>query len=65
MCIISFKNCQQKGFDTSYLANYQIAQAGKAHTVAENLIKPCVKGIIECMFDEEVAKVIDTITFVK
>ncbi|GBN83817.1 Zinc finger BED domain-containing protein 5 [Araneus ventricosus] len=45
----------------SYLVSYRIAQAGEAHTVAENLIKPCVKDIIECMFDEKAAKVIDTI----
>lgn len=30
-----------------------IAQAGKTHTVPENLIKPCVKKIIECMFDKK------------
>ncbi|GBN69178.1 Zinc finger BED domain-containing protein 5 [Araneus ventricosus] len=45
----------------SYLVSYRIAQAGEAHNVAENLIKPCVKDIIECMFDETAAKVIDTI----
>ncbi|GBN87939.1 Zinc finger BED domain-containing protein 5 [Araneus ventricosus] len=45
----------------SYLVSYRIAQAGEAHTVAENFIKPCVKDIIECMFDEKAAKVIDTI----
>ncbi|GBN63780.1 Zinc finger BED domain-containing protein 5 [Araneus ventricosus] len=45
----------------SYLVNYRIGQAGEAHTVAENLIKPCVKDIMECMFDEKAAKLLDTI----
>ena len=30
---------------------YRVAQAGKAHTITENLIKPCVKDIVECMLD--------------
>ncbi|GBM22866.1 Zinc finger BED domain-containing protein 5 [Araneus ventricosus] len=51
----------EKALMASYLVSYRIAQAGEAHTVAENLIKPCVKDIIECMFDEKAAKVIDTI----
>ncbi|GBL81848.1 Zinc finger BED domain-containing protein 5 [Araneus ventricosus] len=45
----------------SYLGSYRIVPAGEAHTVAENLIKPCVKDIIESMFHEKAAKVIDTI----
>lgn len=37
---------------TSYLVSYRLAEAGEAHTFAENLIKPRVKDIIEFMFDE-------------
>lgn len=31
----------------SGLVSYRIDQAGKDHTVAENLIKPCIKDVIE------------------
>lgn len=55
------KTVNEKALMASYFVSYRIAQAGEAHTVAENLIKPCVKDIIECMFDEKAAKVIDTI----
>ncbi|GBM03733.1 Zinc finger BED domain-containing protein 5 [Araneus ventricosus] len=55
------KTVNEKALMASYLVSYRIAQVGEAHTVAENLIKPCVKDIIECMFDEKAAKVIDTI----
>ncbi|GBO41578.1 hypothetical protein AVEN_116120-1 [Araneus ventricosus] len=55
------KTVNEKALMTSYLVSYRIAQAGEAHTVAENLIKPCVKDIIECKFDEKAAKGIDTI----
>ncbi|GFU34724.1 zinc finger BED domain-containing protein 5 [Trichonephila clavipes] len=32
----------EKATEASYLVSYRIAQAGEAHTIAENLIKPCV-----------------------
>ncbi|GBM02764.1 hypothetical protein AVEN_40830-1 [Araneus ventricosus] len=58
------KTVNEKALMASYLVSYRIAQAGpqtEAQTVAENLIKPCVKDIIEYMLDEKAAKVIDTI----
>ncbi|GBL92339.1 Zinc finger BED domain-containing protein 5 [Araneus ventricosus] len=59
MYIASFKNCLRKSFD-GILVSYPIAQVGEAYTVAENRIKAFVKDIIECMFGEKPAKVIDT-----
>ncbi|GBL74346.1 hypothetical protein AVEN_235323-1 [Araneus ventricosus] len=55
------KTVNKKALMTSYLISYRISQAGEGHTGAENIIKPCVKDIIECMFDEKATKVIDKI----
>jgi len=45
----------------SYLVSYQVAQAGEAHTIAENLIKPCVKDIVECMLDGKAMDLVGTV----
>ncbi|KAJ0178840.1 hypothetical protein K1T71_005615 [Dendrolimus kikuchii] len=50
------KNSYWKATEASYLVSYRIAQAGEAHTIAENLIKPCVLDITKCTFDEKSAK---------
>ncbi|XP_074042433.1 zinc finger BED domain-containing protein 5-like [Leptinotarsa decemlineata] len=47
--------------EASYLVSYRIAQAGEAHTIAENLIKPCVLDITKCMLDEKSAKHLSTV----
>ncbi|XP_013790336.1 zinc finger BED domain-containing protein 5-like, partial [Limulus polyphemus] len=38
---------------TSYRISYRIAKEGESHTIAENLIKPCVKDFVGCMIDEK------------
>jgi hypothetical protein len=38
----SSKTYDKNTTEASYRASYHFALAGKAHTVAENLIKPCV-----------------------
>ena len=43
----------------SYRISYRLAKAGEAHTVAENLIKPCAKDLVECMIDKKYVKNID------
>ena len=43
------KTVNEKTLMASYLVSYRVAQAGEAHTIAENLIKPYVKDIVECM----------------
>ena len=45
----------------SYLASYRVAQAGVAHTSAENLIKPCVKDIVECMLGGKATELVGTV----
>ncbi|GFX79545.1 zinc finger BED domain-containing protein 5 [Trichonephila clavipes] len=51
----------EKATEASYLVSYRIAQAGEAHTIAENLIKPCVLDITKCMLDEKSAKHVSTV----
>ncbi|GBP12601.1 Zinc finger BED domain-containing protein 5 [Eumeta japonica] len=50
-----------KATEASHLVSYRIAQAGEAHTTAENLIKPCVLDITKCMLDEKSAKHLFTV----
>ncbi|GBP60544.1 Zinc finger BED domain-containing protein 5 [Eumeta japonica] len=47
----------EKVVEASYLVIYRIAQAGEAHTIAENLIKLCVLDITKCMLDENLQSI--------
>ena len=51
----------EKATEASYLVSYRIAQAGGAHTIAENLIKPCVLDITKCMLDDKSTKHLSTV----
>ncbi|GBP32892.1 Zinc finger BED domain-containing protein 5 [Eumeta japonica] len=51
----------EKATEASYLVSYRIEQAGEAHSIAENLIKPCVLDITKCMLDEKSAKHLSTV----
>ncbi|XP_036219150.2 zinc finger BED domain-containing protein 5 [Bactrocera oleae] len=51
----------EKATEASYLVSYRIAQAGEVHTIAENLIKPCVLDITKRMLDEKSAKHLSTV----
>ncbi|GFT29735.1 zinc finger BED domain-containing protein 5 [Trichonephila clavipes] len=51
----------EKATEASYLVSFRIAQAGEAHTITENLIKPCVSDITKCMLDEKSAKHVSTV----
>ncbi|XP_014298159.2 zinc finger BED domain-containing protein 5-like [Microplitis demolitor] len=55
------KTINEKATEASYSVSYRIAQAGEAHTIAENLIKPCVSDIAKCMLDEKSAKHLSTV----
>ncbi|XP_029655925.1 zinc finger BED domain-containing protein 5-like [Octopus sinensis] len=41
--------------------SYLVARCGEAHTIAENLIKPCSKKIIECIYGEQMSKKLDLV----
>ena len=45
----------------SYLVSYRVAQAGEAHTIAENLIKPCLKDILEYTLDGKATELVGTV----
>ncbi|GFT73459.1 zinc finger BED domain-containing protein 5 [Nephila pilipes] len=47
--------------EASYRVSYRIAQQGEAHTIAESLIKPCVKDVVTSMIGEVHAKSIDCV----
>ncbi|XP_072394918.1 zinc finger BED domain-containing protein 5-like [Diabrotica undecimpunctata] len=55
------KKVNKNALMVSYLVRYRVAQAGEAHTIPENLIKPCVKDIIECMLDDKAKKLVSTV----
>ena len=45
----------------SYLVSYRVAQAGEARTIAENLTKPCVKVIVECMLNGKAMELVGAV----
>lgn len=52
---------KENAVEASYKISYHIAKAGKNHTIAENLILPCIKDAVSCMLGNESAKTICTI----
>ncbi|XP_060881854.1 zinc finger BED domain-containing protein 5-like [Metopolophium dirhodum] len=55
------KNDSENATEASFILSYSIARAGKPHTIAESLIKPCMTEIVRCMIGEEAAKKIATV----
>ncbi|XP_067125519.1 zinc finger BED domain-containing protein 5-like [Centruroides vittatus] len=55
------KNVNDNALEVSYRVSYRIAQQGEAYTIAEKLIKPCVKDVVTTMIGEEHAKLVDCI----
>ena len=47
--------------ESSHLASFHIAKAGKPHSTGQNLILPVVKDIVKIMFGEKEAKQSDLI----
>ena len=45
----------------SCLVSYRVAQAGEAHTIAGNLIKPCIKDRVEYMLDGKATELVGTV----
>ncbi|XP_050058856.1 zinc finger BED domain-containing protein 5-like [Aphis gossypii] len=43
------------------MLSYRIARAGKPHTIAEDLIKPCMTEIVNCVLGEDAAKKITAV----
>ncbi|XP_023217015.1 zinc finger BED domain-containing protein 5-like [Centruroides sculpturatus] len=43
----------ENAVEASYRISYRIAKCGKNHTIAENLILPCIKDAVRCMLGED------------
>lgn len=57
----SFTNSTQKAVEASFLVSLRIARCGKAHTIGEELLLPAAKDMVTCMFNESMAKKLETI----
>lgn len=55
------KNENENATEASFIVSLHIAKAGKPHTIAEELIKPCVKDVVTCMLGSDMAKKFDTV----
>ncbi|GBO31603.1 Zinc finger BED domain-containing protein 5 [Araneus ventricosus] len=60
-CLISTNKANEAAIEASYRISYHIAKSGKNHTIAENLVFPCIKDAVECMFGEDHVQKIKTI----
>jgi hypothetical protein len=49
-CIANFvsttSNDNENAQEVSYRFSYRVAKASEAHAIAENLIGPCIKGVV-------------------
>lgn len=51
----------EKTLKASYLISYELALAGKPHTLAETFIKPLLVKVVKCMEDEKTANLVSSI----
>ncbi|XP_064113661.1 zinc finger BED domain-containing protein 5-like [Macrobrachium nipponense] len=52
----------KNALESSYrVVSYHIAKAGEAHTIAESLLKSCMKDVVFCMFGEKYSMVLGTV----
>ena len=51
----------ENAVEASYRISYRIAKSGKNHTIAENLILPCIKDAVGCMLGEQQVQKINSI----
>jgi 3-deoxy-D-manno-octulosonic acid (KDO) 8-phosphate synthase len=66
-CIANFvsttSNDNENTLEASHRVSYQVAKALEAHTIAENMIGPCIKDVVRCMLGEKTAKKTDIVPF--
>jgi hypothetical protein len=43
------RNDNENAQEAMYRFSYRVAKASEAHTLAENLIGPCIKHVVQCM----------------
>jgi|UniRef100_A0A2S2QK75 hypothetical protein len=59
--LTSYIKSANKDNQNAIEASYRIAKCGKNHTIAEDLISPCIKDTVQCMFGEKNVKKINSI----
>jgi hypothetical protein len=66
-CIANFisttSNDNENKLEASYRVSYRVARASEADTIAENLIGPCLKDVVQCILGEKAARKIDIVPF--
>jgi hypothetical protein len=60
---VSTSNDNENAQEASYRVSYRVAKVLEAHTIAENLIGPCIKYVVRCMLGEKAAKKTDIVPF--
>lgn len=55
------KTDNENATEASYKASYHISLHGEAHTIGESLIKPILKDVVSCVFDENSARKVESI----
>ena len=59
------KKCKtenENATEASYKASYYISLHGEAHTIGESLIKPILKDVVSCVFNEESVQKVEAIS---
>jgi hypothetical protein len=54
-------NDNENALEASYGVSYREGKAAKAHLIAERLIDPCVKDVVQYLLGENVAKMVDMV----
>ncbi|XP_072384632.1 zinc finger BED domain-containing protein 5-like [Diabrotica undecimpunctata] len=55
------KNENGNANEAPLIVGLHIAKSGRCHTIAEELIKPCVKDVVQCMLGPDMTKKIDNV----
>ncbi|XP_072377699.1 zinc finger BED domain-containing protein 5-like [Diabrotica undecimpunctata] len=50
------KNENENATEASFIVSLHIAKDGKSHTIAEELIKPCLKDVVQCILGQDITK---------
>lgn len=59
--LVSTNKDNENATEASYRISYHIAKRGKNHTIAEDLIAPCIKDAVQCMFGQDYIRKVNTI----
>lgn len=51
----------ENAVEASFKISYHIAKSGKNHTIGEDLIAPCIKDAVQCMFGQDFVRKVNSI----